>query len=271
MPDFVFGLNTSTIRPASLMRKIEVAAEAGYQAIELWIDDVQQHVTAGHKLVDVRKALDDAGLARPSMISLRGWCAADESSWRQATDDARRRLDVARALGVKRIVASPPKEDVPHQLAVERYGQVLELSIAAGVPASLEFLGFVDGINTLEKAWRICASVGNPHGTITPDAWHMFRGGSAPDALESVPADHISCFHWNDAPAAPKRQEQTDADRVYPGDGIMDLRKIADQLRAKEYTGPLTLELFNQTYWRQDPLEVAMTGLRRMKQSVGVG
>jgi sugar phosphate isomerase/epimerase len=268
MPEFIFGLNTSTIRPAPLLDKIRIAARAGYRAIELWVDDVQEYLGKGHKLAEVRHALDDAGLDRPSMISLRGWCSAEEAKWREAMDDARRRLELARELGAQRIVASPPREDVAHELAVERYGQILELSCAEGVPASLEFLGFVEGINTLDKAWSICAAVGSADGTITPDAWHMFRGGSSPRALDAVPADHISCFHWNDAPATPARVQQTDADRVYPGDGILDLKQIARQLREKEYHGAVTLELFNRKYWEQDPLAVATTGLKRMQQSM---
>ena len=31
-----YALNTSTIRPASLMEKIRIAGQTGYQGIELW-------------------------------------------------------------------------------------------------------------------------------------------------------------------------------------------------------------------------------------------
>lgn len=266
--DFQFGLNTSTIQPAPLLDKISIAATAGYTAIELWITDVEQHIEDGGELADVRRALDDVGLDRPSMISLRDWCVEDEEQARGALDVARRRLDMARELGVRRIVAGPPRGAVPRQLAVDRYGRLLEVSVEHGVPASLEFLGFVEGINTLEEAWAICGATGNSRGTITPDVWHMFRGGSNFKALDTIPAEHISCFHWNDAPASPPREQQTDADRVYPGDGIVDLAGLAEQLRRLEYRGVLSLELFNRTYWQQDPLEVARTGLAKMKASV---
>ncbi|MBX9788542.1 MAG: sugar phosphate isomerase/epimerase [Pirellulales bacterium] len=271
MPDFSFCLNTSTIQPASLLDKIRIAGEAGYSGIELWINDVEGYLAEGHKVAEVRTALDDAGLARPSMISLRDWCTADEAKFAAAVDAAKRRLDLARELGVERIVAGPPGDDVPQALAVERYGQILDISIDRGVPASLEFLGFVKGINTLERAWAICGSVGNPAGTITPDVWHMFRGGSDFKVLDDIPVDHISCFHWNDAPREPTREQQTDADRVYPGDGILDLHALADTLREKSFTGALSLELFNRDYWKQDPLVVARTGLEKMRASVAPG
>lgn len=269
MPDFHYGLNTSTIQPASLMDKIKITQQAGYEAIELWINDVEKHVAEGHPLTDVVHALDDARLTRPSMISLRDWCEPDEDKFQKALDDAKRRLDIAHKLGVERIVAGPPGGVVDLKMATHRYEQLLEVSLQHGVPASVEFLGFVQGVNTLASAWAIAAGTGNSSATVTPDAWHMFRGGSKFETLDEIPADHISCFHWNDAPAKPPRTEQTDADRVYPGDGIMDLKALADQLRAKNWHGTLTLELFNREYWKQDPLEVAKTGLAKMKQSVG--
>ena len=194
MPDFIFGLNTSTIRPVALMKKIEITAKAGFRAIELWIKDVEDYLASGHRVGEVRRALDAAGLDRPSMISLWGWCVADDRKWRAAAEDAKSKLGLAGELGVRRIVASPPKEDVVHDLAVERYGQILELGCQMGVPASLEFLGFVDGINTLEKAWAICAAVGNPDGTITPDVWHMFRGARHPRRWIRFPAIIFRAF-----------------------------------------------------------------------------
>lgn len=268
MPDFRYGLNTSTIQPASLMDKIKIASRAGYDAIELWMNDVEKYVEEGHQLTDVVHALDDSKLARPSMISLRDWCEPDEAKFQKALDVARRRLDVARKLGVERIVAGPPGGEVDIKLATHRYDQLLDVSLEHGVPASVEFLGFVKGIYTLETAWAIAAGTGNAAATVTPDAWHMFRGASKFSTLDDIPPDHISCFHWNDAPAKPPREEQTDADRVYPGDGIMDLKGLAKQLRDKGWHGTLSLELFNRAYWQQDPLEVAKTGLAKMKQSV---
>ncbi|MFO0947628.1 MAG: sugar phosphate isomerase/epimerase family protein [Planctomycetota bacterium] len=268
MADFEFGLNTSTIRPADLRQKIELAGEAGYDAIELWIDDVEKYIEGGGSLADVRKWLDDQGLKRPSMICLRDWCQADDQAFAKAFETAKRRLDIAGKLGVVRIVASPPREKVSLAMATDRYGKILDQSIMQGVPASVEFLGFVEGINTLEDAWAICAGTGMAEATVTPDVWHIYRGGSNIATLDDIPADHISCFHWNDAPKEPPRLEQNDSHRVYPGDGIVNLKEIADKLRKKDFQGCLTLELFNPSYWMQDPLEVAKTGLAKMKASV---
>lgn len=268
MADFIFGLNTSTIQPVGVVEKIEITAKAGYGAIELWIDDVDAYVKNGGKVRDLTKRMDDLGLQRPSMISLRNWVAKDDAAFETAMTECRRRLGIAQELGVKHFVSSPPREAIDVSLATDRYQQLLEISLEYNVPASVEFLGFVAGLNTLEMAWQIAGGTGFSQATVTPDAWHMFRGGSNIETLAQIPADHIACVHWNDAPADKPRQEQTDADRVFPGDGVIPLNRIAAILREKNWHGCLSLELFNRTYWEQDPLQVARTGLEKMKASL---
>jgi hypothetical protein len=72
----------------------------------------------------------------------------------------------------------------------------------------------------------------------------------------------------NDYPADPQRDKITDRDRVYPGDGIAPLTQILRDLLANGSRAVLSLELFNPTCWKQDPLEVAKTGLSKMKAAV---
>jgi len=75
----------------------------------------------------------------------------------------------------------------------------------------------------------------------------------------------IHVFHINDYPADPPREKLTDADRVYPGDGVAALKPLLRDLSAGGFRVMLLLELFNRKYWSQDPLTVIKTGLDRMK------
>jgi 2-keto-myo-inositol isomerase len=274
MADFAFSLNTSTIQPASLMEKIRVTWAAGYDAIELWVMDVEAHLAAGKLLADVRKALDDAGLDRPSMIYLKGWWEPDAAVRRAALDECRRRLDIAAQLGVRRFVAGPPPGKMETGWVAQCYRELLEAAAHSGVWPSFEFLGFVEEFTTLESAWDVCRLADHPEATLTADAWHIFRGGGTTHLLKApllddIPNERISIVHWDDAPADIPRAQQTDGSRVMPGDGILDLRGLANQLRRKKWRGALSLELFHEEYWKQDPLEVARVGLEKMKESVG--
>jgi sugar phosphate isomerase/epimerase len=56
---------------------------------------------------------------------------------------------------------------------------------------------------------------------------------------------------------------------VYPGDGIAPLKDVFAVLKKMNYTGYLSIELFNRDYWKRDPHEVAKTGLAKLKAVVG--
>ena len=107
-----YALNTSTIRPASLMEKIRIAGQTGYQGIELWNDDLTAHEQQGGSCADVRQALADYGLAVPTVIAVHGWLGAEGAARAQALEEVRRRMAQAVAVGAEFIVASPPLDNL---------------------------------------------------------------------------------------------------------------------------------------------------------------
>ena len=48
-----YCLNTSTIKPVRLLDKIQWVGEAGYDGIELWINDVFEYVARGGEVSDL--------------------------------------------------------------------------------------------------------------------------------------------------------------------------------------------------------------------------
>jgi sugar phosphate isomerase/epimerase len=266
--EFTYCLNTSTIRPTPLLDKIRLASASGYSALEPWNDEVDEYLAAGGTINELRKALSDAGLKVVSMIALHGWVTAEGEARRAVLDDCRRRMDQAAALGSPYIVASPPREVVPLDLAAARFGELLRLGREAGVTPSMEFLGFVDGVHTLATAWAIASGSGQPGATVVADVFHLIRGGGVVDDLLTIRGDQLACFHINDLPAVPDPRTQTDADRVMVGDGIADLPRVIANLHAIGYRGPLSLELFNRTLWEADPAEVVRIGIDRIKALV---
>jgi sugar phosphate isomerase/epimerase len=54
-----------------------------------------------------------------------------------------------------------------------------------------------------------------------------------------------------------------DKHRIYPGDGILPLTSVMQQLAAIGYKGPLSIEMFNEEHYNQDPQLVADTALRK--------
>src|SRR2546423_1702407 len=56
---FVFCLNTSTLRgqKLGLVKEIEVAAQAGFQAIEPWVGTIEDYVKGGGSLKDLKRKI----------------------------------------------------------------------------------------------------------------------------------------------------------------------------------------------------------------------
>lgn len=265
---FQYSLNASTIRPTPILDKIRIAGEVGYAAIELWHDDIESYVATGGKLTDIRKALADAGLALPTTIYLPGWCDTTGPKHEAALELVKRRMVVSAELGSAHIISCPALGKVDVALAARNYRELVELGLSFGVKASMEYLGFVEQINTIEAALEIMTLSGHPQATIIIDPFHNFRGGGAFSSISKLRGEQIAISHFNDTPAFPPRLEQHDHSRVLPGEGHLDLREWCDRLKQVGYSGYLSLELFREDLWARDPREVAQLGLEKMRATV---
>jgi 2-keto-myo-inositol isomerase len=269
MDQFTLCLNTSTIRPVSLMDKIRITGQAGYEAIELWSDDLSQYESEKGSLDGVVRALKDNGLKVVTLIALHGWMDSVGAEYQKSLEEARRKMRQAAVVGSEYIIASPPRGQVDLNLGAQRYRQLLQIGREHGVKPAMEFLGFVKHVNQIKHAWQVVTEASDPDGTIVLDVFHIYRGGSSLDDLKKIPASRIAIFHFNDAPESPPRKQQTDADRIYPGDGIAPLGDMLKIVKSSGYQGVISLELFNPKYWEQDPAEVARVGLEKMKAVLG--
>ena len=268
MSEFVYCLNTSTIRPTPLLEKIAIAGKAGYAAIEPWNDEITGYLDQGGHFTELKRAIDGAGLKVVSVIALHGWIMSDGAEYARVLDDCRRRMAQAVELGSPYIVASPPQQIVDLNRSIDRFAELLEIGTGLGVVPSMEFLGFVDGIKSVASAWAIASGTGHARATVVADVFHMIRGGGSIDDLLMLTGDRLACFHINDVPPVPDPLVQKDEDRVMVGEGIADLPRVIKNLRAIGYRGPLSLELFNRKLWDQDPLEVVTRGLERIRALV---
>jgi 2-keto-myo-inositol isomerase len=265
MSGFKYSLNSSTIKTTPILQKIEVAAKAGYTGIELWHMDIDAYVETGGLIADIRKAVDDHGLAVPTTIYIHHWFQPAGEPHIAAMDDAKRKLEQASIVGSPHLVAGPPHGKTDRELGARHYHELLELGKQFGVKPSIEYLGFVEDFTTIEDALEIMEKCGHPDATVILDPFHCFRGGGPIESISKLRADQIAMSHFNDAPADPPREQQHDPDRVMPGDGIVDLKLYCDKLREVGYDRWLSLELFRPDLWEQDPLEVAKIGLDKMR------
>ena len=265
---FSYCLNSSTIKPAPILDKIAIAGETGYAAIELWHDDIDLHLEGGGSIDDIRNALSDQGLAVPTTIYLAGWFDSTGEEHARVLDECKRRMEQSVAVGAEYVIAGPPAGSADYDLGAQNYRELLEIGISMGVKPSMEFLGFVGQLNTIEDAMEIMTKSGHESATTILDPFHVFRGGGSMESIAKLTADQIAISHFNDAPAAPPREQQHDPDRVMPGEGHLDLARYIELLKQVGYDGYISLELFREDLWQQNPLEVAKVGLEKMRAVV---
>lgn len=271
---FRFCLNTSTImgQKPGLVHSIEVAATAGYDGVELWINDVKEYLKQGNSLQSLAALLSSKAIVVEDAISFTEWMVDDDVRREAALAELEDEMKMMAVLGCKRIAAPPagvtPDKPIDIQKTAERYREILDLGRKYNVMPQLEFWGASGTLYNFGQALAIAAAANDRDVHILPDVYHLFRGGSGFDSLSMVSGKTIDIIHMNDYPGSKPVNEQTDSDRVYPGNGVAPLKKVLRDLKAMGGTKVLSLELFNKNYWTQDALTVAQTGLKKMRKLV---
>jgi 2-keto-myo-inositol isomerase len=272
---FTYCLNMATIRGHKLgfIKELETAAAAGFPSVEIWIDSLQEYLSTGGSLKTAIKRLNDLGLKVEDCISFNEWIVDDEATRRIGVERMKREMDMLAQMGCKRMAATgkgTSDADVPDfSVIADRYRAILEIGSSFGIVPQLEMWGFQKNLSNVAEVLYIAMLSRHPAARVLLDVFHLYRGNSSIDTLSLMDPNAVEMFHMNDYPAGMPYQTITDADRIYPGDGIAPLKQTLKILLQNRRT-PLVLstELFNKAYYRQDALLVAKTSLNKMKAVV---
>ena len=271
---FKLSLNTSTISGQKLgvEKYIEIAARAGYDCIELWTGDVKEYLAKGGNLKALKKLLDDSKVPVVDAIGFSPWMIDDEEQRKNGLKQMREEMEMMAALGCPRMAAPSagvkPTEQLDMFKVGERFAGLIALGRETGVTPQLEFWG-ASRFYHLGQVLMASAVANDPGVRILADVYHLHRGGSGFEGLKMIDGSLIEIFHMNDYPDTIPREKLEDKDRIYPGDGVAPLAQILTDLKNMKGPKILSLELFNREYWSQDPLQVAKTGLEKMRKALG--
>jgi sugar phosphate isomerase/epimerase len=150
----------------------------------------------------------------------------------------------------------------------DRYRALLEVGSEAGVVPQLEVWGFARNLSRLAESTFVVIAAGHPEACLLPDVYHLYKGGSGFEGLRQLSPHAVQVFHLNDYPDIP-REQIGDKDRVRPGEGVAPLGEILGILRDNGCAPALSIELFNEGYWkRYDAATLARKGLESMRAAV---
>lgn len=273
MNAFKYCLNTSTIRSdgATVLDTIDTAADAGYTGIEPWVAELDAFVEAGGTLLEVLEKADSRKVRIVNLIAFPEWAVPEDDRRAAGMEDAARCLEMARTLRCP-YLAFPPRgihdRQVDLKALPERFAAVVDLAAGYGVAPLVEYWGVAQTLGTTGEALFVAAECGRPNVKILADIFHMWKGSGHHHGFEHFGPGVLGLVHVNDYPASPGRDTVTDADRIYPGDGLADWKQIVRDLNAIGYDGYLSLELFNKAYWEAGPEVAAREGLEKLRGCV---
>jgi 2-keto-myo-inositol isomerase len=272
---FRTALNASTLFPFALdvRHQLRIAAEAGFDGIELWVKDIEAYLAAGGTTPTLRADIAGSGVDVVNAIAFFPWADADEATRERGFAQAAREMQILADLGCP-AVAAPPYGDVAGitlAALASHFGRLAELGRQIGVEPYLEFWGRAKTLSRLSEAVFVAMESGVPDAKILVDPFHMYTGGSDLASLTYLHGAHIGIVHVNDYPAVPSREQITDADRVFPGDGIAPTYELARLLDRAGYRGYLSLEVFVASYAGANALEVARRGRATITHAYRVG
>lgn len=268
---FKYCLNTSTIRQQKLglMANLEIASKAGYDGVELWLSDIYDYLNNGGTTSEIKTKLNKLNLTFENAMAFHQWIVDDENIRKSAMLDFEKDLGLLSKLGCKRI-AAPPKGATTGNLldlkeVAKRYDAILQVAESYGILPMLEVWGASVNLSRLSDAVFVLIRSKNENACMLPDIYHLHRGGSGFSGLKLLSKQAVPMFHVNDYPNI-DISKLTDADRVFPGDGIAPISEIANDLKAINPDMVLSLELFSDEYWQMETLMVARKGLIKMKR-----
>jgi sugar phosphate isomerase/epimerase len=258
-------LDTATIRPASLKRKVEIAHNAGFDAIEPWDGELEEFEKQGGDLKKLGQEIRDRGLFVPSVIGLWNALPPTQKEWEASLKDTRRRMRMAADIGAEHIQTIPNTvgENYDLQWVANRYQDIIEIGIDEyDIKPAIVFVKFFP-LKTLGEAAAVALNANHSDALVIPDTFHMYISKGGFEGLQLLNGNSIAIFQFADAPSSPGIEKLEDEHRVFPGDGILPLTDALKDLSKIDYSGCVSLELYNPEYWKRDLQEVAETGLKK--------
>jgi 4-hydroxyphenylpyruvate dioxygenase len=97
------------------------------------------------------------------------------------------------------------------------------------------------------------------------DSFHVLSRGGDPAGFAEVPGEKLFFLQLADAPRMDMDVLQWSRHhRLFPGQGAFDLPGFVEHVLAAGYTGPLSLEVFNDVFRQSDPARAAVDAMRSL-------
>lgn len=248
-----------------LREKLEAIAAAGFDGVEIFENDF---LAFDHGAADVRRMAADLGLEITLFQPFRDFESLPEPLRARAFDRAERKFDLMEALGAPLMLVC--SSIAPAALggidrAATDFRELGERAARRGLKIGYEALAWGRHVNDHRDAWEVVRRADHPNVGIILDSFHSLSRRIPSDTIRAIPGDKIFIVQVADAPAM-------DMDLLYwsrhfrnmPGQGDLPVVDFARAIAATGYSGPLSLEIFNDQFRAGAPRTIAVDGHRSL-------
>jgi 4-hydroxyphenylpyruvate dioxygenase len=249
----------------TLEDKLAAAAAAGFDGVEIFEPDF---VVSSSSAAQVRQRCADLGLSIDLYQPFRDLDSTDAEQFALNLRRADRKFDVMEELGTDLILVcsavSPTAVD-DNAVIAEQLHRLSDRAQQRGMRISYEALAWGTHVNTYDRSWDIVAAADHPALGVCLDSFHILSRGSDPAGIESIPGEKIFFLQLADAPFMNMDVLQWSRHyRLFPEQGTFDLPAFLRHVLAAGYTGPLSLEVFNDVFRQSDPGRAAVDAHRSL-------
>jgi len=249
----------------SLVEKLHACAAAGFDGVEIFEPDL---IAGDHSPEEIRALAQRLGLSLDLYQPLRDLEGVDESTFAdnlrraEATFATARRLGIDTVLVCSNVATATVDSDAVSADQLRRIG---DLARGHGIRIAFEALAWGRFVDDYRRAWRIVELADHPAVGICLDSFHVLSRGHDPAGIEEIPGSKIFYLQLADASALHMDVlSWSRHHRLFPGEGAFDLAGFVGHILAAGYDGPLSLEVFNDTFRQTDPGRTAVHALRSL-------
>lgn len=249
----------------TLADKLEAAASAGFDGVEIMEGDL---LTFDGTPEDVRRMTDSLGLTITAYQPFRDFEAMPEPQRTRNLERAQRKFDVMQALGAGLLLVCSNTNQAAiddNARAAADLAQMAELAARRGLRVGYEALAWGRHVTRWRHAWDIVQQAAHPALGLIVDSFHTLSLGDDPSGLATLPGDRIFLVQLADAPCLSMDVLSWSRHfRTFPGQGELDVTAFVRAVLASGYTGPLSLEVFNDDFRAGPARMTARDGLRSL-------
>jgi 4-hydroxyphenylpyruvate dioxygenase len=249
----------------TLEDKLVAAAAARFDGVEIFEPDF---VASPWSAEELRSRCADLGLSIDLYQPFRDFDADDPDVLAANLRRAERKFDVMERLGTDQVLVcssvSPHALDDDDRIA-EQLRLLATRAGERGLRVSYEALAWGRFVNTYERSWDIVRRADHPALGLCIDSFHILSRGSDPAGIADIPGEKLFFLQLADAPVMDMDVLQWSRHyRLFPGQGMFDLPAFLGHVLTAGYTGPLSLEVFNDVFRQSDPARAAVDALRSL-------